>query len=330
VRVDGIVTGLAAIALVASQVRALETDQFYAWTRPLNDASDAINEHINADVAFALARVNARHPAGRCSCRIAREAIFDRFDYAVIAKPELWANQSALVDRIPATAEETASYRGAYLYGHTSPLDPILWMPPSPTIEIAGVRLGIDKLGHFFDDGEWAEGAYRRALKRGDDEAEAMRKAVGFSIATERTIWGSGTSGVMSLSDLEANYQGLLFYRGLCDGPDPQLERTPAGWRLKRPFDVRAYVSPKWDESWEPSVYTRSRWKKVKPVMMRYCGLLRSPEVALERAAYAAADTVSPVEAAVRALVASGRLPDPRQFTIEAACGLPPREPRPD
>jgi hypothetical protein len=327
-RSGGIVAGLAAIALLAVPARGLETDQFYAWARPLNDSAIPVNEHINAGIAEALSRVNARHHATPCACRVARDAIFEEFNYAIIARPEMWATKSALVDRIPATADEATRFRTAYLYGGTFALDPILWMPASPTIAIAGVRMGTDKLGHFFDDGAWAEGAYRHAIKRGDDDAVAMRKAVDFSIATERTIWGRGTSGVMSLSDLEANYQGLLFYRGLCDGPDPALELTSAGWRLKRPFDVRAYVSPKWDESWEPNVYTRWRWSKVRPVMKRYCDLLRSPDVAAQRAAYAARDRETPVEAAVHALVAAGRIPDPRQFTIEAACGLPASEPR--
>jgi len=152
-----------------------------------------------------------------------------------------------------------------------------------------------------------------------------MRRAVRFSIATERTIWGGSTSGILSLGDLEANYQGLLFYRGLCGGADPELTLSPAGWRLKRPFDLRDYVTPEWDESWQPNIFTPSRWAKVKPVMARYCGLLLDPEIQRQRAAYAARDRETPTEAMIRELVASGELPDPLQFTIEAACGLPPR-----
>ena len=104
------------------------------------------------------------------------------------------------------------------------------------------------------------------------------------------------------------------------------LARDPGGWRLERPFDIRDYVSPEWDESWEPNVYTRYRWAKVKPVMQRYCALLQDPGVQRRRSEYAARDRVTPTEAVVQQLVASGKLADPRQFGIEAACGVAPSE----
>ena len=147
-------------------------------------------------------------------------------------------------------------------------------------------------------------------------------------IFTERTILGVSSSGIMSLGDLEANYQGLLFFFGLCDGRDPGLTRTPAGWGLARPFDIRDYVSPEWDESWQPNIYTPSRWAKVRPVLARYCELLNDPEIRRQRASYAARDRETPTEAVVRELVAAGKLADPRQFTIEAICGVPPTEAR--
>ena len=322
-RLSRLAAGLVGIALVAAPSRALETDQFYAWTRPLEDATEAINQRINAEVAETLARVNARHDAASSPCRTAQKAIRNHFDYAIIARPELWATKTSDVDRVPATADEEWRFRSAYLYGETSPLDPVLWMPPSPTIEIAGVRVGVDKLGHFFSDGAWLETSYRRALKKGAADDDALRAALQYGLATESTIWGKGTSGILSLADLEANYQGLLFYVGLCNGSDPALTLTPEGWRLTRPFDLRDYVTPEWDESWQPNIYSPSRWTKVKPVMERYCALLRDPEILRERAAYAAQDRETPTEAMIRELVTAGKLADPRRFTIEAACGAP-------
>jgi hypothetical protein len=323
-RIAAVAFGLSAIALAAHGARALETDQYYAWKRPLTDAAEAINAKINADIEEALARVNSRHGSAPCPCRIPQDAIRNRFYHLIIAQPEVWADNTAALDRIPSGAADETNFRRSNLYHETSPFDPIRWMPPSPTIEVAGVRVGADKLGHFFADGAWIEESYRRALAKGATEHEALEKAVRFSLDTERTIWGSMTSGVMSLADLDANYQGLLFYRGLCGGPDPALEETDSGWKLKRRFDIRDYVDPKWDESWEANIYTAWRWAKVKPVMRRYCELLRDPEIQRQRAAYAARDRESPTEEIVRKLVASGKLADPGQFTIEAVCGSPP------
>ena len=195
-------------------------------------------------------------------------------------------------------------------------------MPPSPTIEVAGVRIGADKLGHFLSDGASAEKRYRRALAHGASEADAVMSAMQFGVTEERTIMGQSSSGIFSPADLEANFQGLMFYRGLCDGAEPRLARTPGGWRLERPLDLRDFVTPEWDESWQPNVYTHSRWASVKPVMRRYCDLLSDPGIQARRAGYAARDRETMVESLVRSLVAAGSLDDPAQFTIDAACGL--------
>jgi len=58
--------------------------------------------------------------------------------------------------------------------------------------------------------------------------------------------------------------------------------------------------------------------------MRRYCGLLRDPEVQNRRAAYAARDKETAMAKFVHELVASGKLADPKQFTIDAVCGAPP------
>jgi hypothetical protein len=320
VRLAALISGLVVTTCAFAPLRALETDQFYAWNRPLEDSTRAINEKLNADIAAALDRVNARRGNGACPCREARNAIRDQFYYLIFGRLELWASKASVVDRIPKTDADEALFRRRYLYHETSPFDPIRWMPLSPTIEIRGIRIGTDKLGHFFSDGAWIEEPYRRALAKGATDEEALRRSLRFSLVTERTILGMGSSGVFSLADSEANYQGLLFYRGLCSGPNPALVPTPSGWSLRRPFDIGDYVSPEWDESWQPNIYSPLRWAKVRPVMRRYCGLLQDPVVRRRRAEYASRDRETPTEAIVNELVAAGKLPDPRQFTIEAAC----------
>jgi len=316
----GFATGLVAVALLTERTHALETDQFYAWKRPLADATDAINEKINAEIEAALARVSARHGSPPCPCRTAYVAIREQFDYPIFGPTELWARKTSLVERVPSSPGEYDRFRRSYLYRQTSPLDTVRWMPPSPTIEIAGVRVGTDKISHFLMNGPWLDSAYRAARKRGVSEDEATRHAMALGIFTERTVLGVSSSGILSLGDLEANYRGFLFFRGLCDGPDAGLTRTADGWRLTRPFDLRDYVTPEWDESWQPNIYAPSRWTKVKPVMEGYCALLQDPEIQSARAAYAARDRETPTEVVIRELVAAGTLADPRGFTIEAVC----------
>jgi hypothetical protein len=154
---------------------------------------------------------------------------------------------------------------------------------------------------------------------------EAELHAIDRGILTERTILGMGASGVLSLADLEANYEGMRFLRSLCEGDTPLLvTEADAGWRLRGPFDFRAWVTPEWDESYQPCVYTKSRWKRVRPILVGYCPMLQDPGVQQQRRAYAARDRVTPTEERVRELVLEGKLPDPEQFSIEDSCSAEP------
>jgi len=313
------------IAIAAPSVRALETDQYYAFDRTLEDAGDAINAEVNSEIAAALEKVNAR--GAKCTCKNVQSAIRRRFTYPIFLKTELWTTNTSLVHKVPEGKADELRFRREYVYAyHTSPLDVVRWMPPSPTIEVAGIRFGTDKLSHFFSEGAFLNQWYRSMVRKGIPREEAIRRAVLRGVTTERTVLGGTSSGVMSLADLEANYQGLLFWSGLCDPADPALKKTPAGWVLTRPFDLAPLVSPEWDESWQPNVYLGKRWKKVRPYLARFCGALDHPAVAARRTDYARRDTFTPSEAIVSGLLAEGRIPDPSGFTIDAVCGLPLRD----
>lgn len=304
----------------------LETDQFYAWKHPLTDSTAAINAKINAEIAAALHDVNSRLGADNCNCDRVRKAIRHRFSWLLFQKPELWASNTATVDRVPGTRDEELKFLHEYLYSAGSALDPIKFMPPSPTILVNGVRIGTDKIGHFFSEGAWLFISYHYYVRNGRTEAESVEHALNLGLASEKSILGQGVSGIFSLADVEANYQGLLFWKDFCRGPDPNLVKTAEGWWVKRPFDIARYVAPEWDESWEPNVYEPSRWKKVEPVMKRYCSLLADPEVQAQRASYAARTRYTISEKILGELVKSGKLKDPAMFTIEAVCGLPLRD----
>jgi hypothetical protein len=313
------------LCCAAAPARGLETDQFYAWRRPLQDATAAINAKINADIAEAIAEVNARD-GERGTCDDVRKAIRHRFTYVLFQKPELWAVNTATLERIPATPDEELRYRSTYIYGATSRFDSIRFMPPSPTILVNGVRIGTDKLSHFFSEGAWMFLSYRYFVNAGRTDEESIERALALGLATEKTILGGSSSGVMSLGDIEANYKGLVFWKGLCGGNDPLLRETPEGWRLARAFNIAPFVTPEWDESWQPCLYTAQRWKKVKPVMQQYCAALEDPAVKDARASYAARDEYTVSERVLHDLRAQGKLEDPSRFTIDALCGLPLRD----
>jgi hypothetical protein len=156
---------------------------------------------------------------------------------------------------------------------------------------------------------------------RGLTHEEAEQRAIRRGILLERSILGTGTSGVFSPADLEANYQGMRFFIDLCANPSPALRKTDIGWELARPFDFRRHVGPEWDESYQPSVFTRRRWKKVRPVMLGYCPLLVSPQVARQREEYSRRDRTTVTERRIENLVEMGKLADPADYAIERVCG---------
>ncbi len=309
--------------LVSSSATALETDQYSAWGRELSDATNALNAKVNLEIERVLEHANASENGRQLGCHQMVKQILPRFRQFIFQDIELWTTNTTLVDRIPRTPEEELAFRGEYLYRITGPLDLGTKVPPSPTIELNRIRIGTDKLSHFFSEGWWYYKWYRKARSRGLEPEESEQYALRRGIFPEKTILGLLASGVFSLGDLEANFQGMRFLVGLCKEDNPRLFKTDTGWVMRRPFDFRDYVTPEWDESYHPSVYSKRRWKKVLPVLTEYCDRYEHPAVVERRAHYARIDRVTPTERLIDELVGEGRLSDPQQFSIEANCPEP-------
>jgi hypothetical protein len=282
---------------------ALETDQYYAWGRPLADSTDAVNARFNLELERAIASFPVDRPPA--SCRKVAVAYRKRMRFLLLHEIQIWAWNSEWVDRIPNGADEQREYRRTNLYSNHPLIDTGTWMPFTPTLEVAGVRIGTDKLAHLVSSGWTYYKEYYRGLKKGETPEEAKRGAVNRGIVEENLILGKLASGVTAIPDLEANYAGMQFYLDLCDIEDPILKLGEAGWFISRPVDLRNYVTPRWDESFQPPIYTKGRWRKVKPVLETYCDRLSDPQVVAMRRRYREMDE------------------DPAQFSIEAVCAEP-------
>lgn len=131
-----------------------------------------------------------------------------------------------------------------------------------PTMLVAGVRIGSDKLGHFFHEGF----DYFKDIKKVADSDEKYNP-------DQRNTWtgwntmkdyyhhaesgkqGSGTTGVYSFADLAANYSGYSFYIDLLMNPNMN-------------FSIRSYmgehIKPENSESTDQynSENTRAHWSE--------------------------------------------------------------------
>ncbi len=317
--------------LVSAPVRALETDQYYAWGRPLADSTDAVNARFNLELERTLTDFPADAPPAECiEISIAYRK---RLRFILFHSIQLWTMNTSLVARIPADPDENRTYRKTNLYSNHPLIDSGTWMPFTPTIEVAGVRFGTDKLSHLVSSGWTYYSTYNKALKsNGHDPHEAVRAAVSRGILEESLILGAMASGVTSIADLEASLQGIYFYSDLCDAEDPILQRGSNGWTITRPIDLADYVGPRWDESYQPPIYSKGRWRKVRPVLVTYCNRLADPQVVEMLRRYRARDTQTVVGEVVGELVAAGKLEDPAQFGLEAVCAVPEEftDPPPD
>ena len=311
-----VVTALCVVVFAAG-ADALETDQYYAWGRPLADSTDAVNARFNLELEWAIASFPADRPPP--SCRKIAVEYRTRMRFILLHDIQVWAWNSEWVDRIPDGGEEQREYRRTNLYSNHPLIDTGTWMPFTPTIQVAGVRFGTDKLAHLVSSGWTYYSEYQRGIKKGETP-EAERRAVRRGILEERLILGKMASGVQAIGDIEASQAGIHLYRDLCDVEDPILRLEEGGWVISRPVDLREYVTPRWDESYQPPIYSKGRWRKVRPVLEGYCERLADPKVVEMRRRYRERDKGSVVGEVVAERVALGKLDDPVQFGLEAVC----------
>lgn len=288
------VVAFAALALAAStSAAALESDQYLVWGVELEDSAPVLNEFVNEQAERLLARVNRRGRPEHTPCealpkrifrRLARNLVFSRLRRFVVKDP-----------RIDVYPDRDVGY-----FGHLKrsifrrAAFPFL-LPLARTLRIGDVYLGVDKLGHMLGlSGRAYYRAYLRERRRGGSEAEAIERAIRWGLRVEATLTGGLTDGVFSHADLEANFRGLMLARDLCRGEPPFLVLEDGSWRLARPIDLREYVNPLFDESYNPSRFSGWRWKRVAPILAEeYCPRLASPEVEARLEGYRAAEPVS-------------------------------------
>jgi len=298
----------------------LETDPYEAWGHDLRDGTEALNAKINYELQKVLDRVNGRRGIRRLTCDSVADHVTAHFRMLIFHPVEIWASKSPLIDRYPPTEEAELTSRKANILGNSGPWDIGTWLPYGPTIEVHGVRIGTDKMAHFFSGGSSYYALYRRARRQGMSAEEAERTVIDRGIFSEQTYLGYGTSGVLSPADLEANYRGMTFYLGLCDGDAPQLERVGDSYELARPFDARDYVTVDWDESYNNSGFIKRRWKKVKPRLLELCAMLDHSWVLAQRRRYRERDRETPTEARMAQLIAAGKLEDVTVYSLESTC----------
>ncbi|HZI07377.1 MAG TPA: hypothetical protein VEZ71_25385 [Archangium sp.] len=314
-------------ATFTGSAQATETDQYFAIDKPPRDSLGVLNEKVNREILGALELVNRRASWDQYSCQDVAHRVYQRFRISGVHKIELWAEHSPQIDRVPSHEDQEQFRKQSSIYRNERLWDWGLAFGIKATFTVAGVHMGADKLSHFFQSGWKYHQRYRELTREGVPEHEALEQLVRYGAQTESGTLGFVTTGVFSFGDLEANYQGFLFFRSLCRDEDPRLLKTAEGWRLTRPFDWRDYVSPEFDETFNNSAFTPKRWSEVRANLRRdYCPRLDSDTFGEHYRFYARyprrADGFN--IRYVRELIDRGEVPRREDFSIWAACGRNP------
>jgi hypothetical protein len=311
---------LAAVALACAATPALETDPYMVLDVELADAAPQLNRYVNDVIERRLERMNRRLSEGRGEALLCPEAVDRVFGGFKYMRASGWAQHSPELDRHPDDDVSGLEYYRESVLG--MPYYAYFMVPLARTINIGGVYVSTDKIGHFFAFGQRYHRRYRRARARGLDHGDAVRKVILWGVKKERTVQGRTSTGIFSGADLEANYQGLRLALDLCGpGGSARLVRSTEGyWTLRGGVELRDYVNPDWDEAFNSCFYTKRRWKRIRARMEAHCDKLRA-DVTQERfRRYAETYAPSASALVIAELEQARRLPRREAYLLESVC----------
>lgn len=260
------------IMFLTGKAFALETDNYITWDRDLRDSRQDVNHYFSAEIEKVLKKNAGKDK----SCKEITAAIARNFK-------SIGVKNNPVENYIVAHLEKDQFYPHTFQY-----IDDSIYRDPflphlrsfglSPNIQVNGYYIGTDKLSHFASTGYIYYLIWSVSQKNG--EQEALKNAITYGVRDEQSLHGYWASGVFSFADLEANFQGLHFYRKMCGEKNSYLAKDESGdWKLIQKPDFADYVSGDWDESYRTSYFVNGNWAKVAPVLETYCDGLTSERI---------------------------------------------------
>ena len=300
-----------------------EVDHYLSWGQTLVDATPILNSKINE-----IINTTVQSLAKDCSCEEAAGKVLSGFGVSLNSNFEKWIKGTDKVDKFMPNID--LALRESIFSLHKTQWALIernfFSIQLDEIVNVGGVYIGIDKLSHFTGSGFLYYQAYRIAKRAGNKEP--INQAIKIGITGEKTVIGRMATGVLSYGDLEANFQGFLFGLHMCEGKDPFLKYSSDGWQFSRPFDIRSYVNPNWDESYNPSFYFDGLNLMLMPKstaalnnLPNFCEGYRSSYVQKLFHYYDSIQSKSESFIHLDSLISIKKLPDPSIFNIKNICG---------
>jgi len=314
-----------ALSLFCLSAHALETDQYMMWNRELKDSANEVNHYLTSTSRAVVDGLNQQNKKFTCQ-DVHREIIRWQQKDGLILAVESWVYSSDLLEKYPVPPEgrdEDRKLIGAVVDQTIYRKGPIFRLKIfGININYNGVYLGIDKLAHLLETGYEYYEKYHKAIAKGKSHQEAEIDAIKKGIFQERTYYyGYLVSGIFSHADLEANYQGLYLNNRFCHGERPWLIQDAQGkWALQEDIDLKPYVNPYLDETFNPNSYTRARARAIRPFIREYCPMVNSPTVVARMNDYHSRAIPSFSVEYLNQLVKKGKIKNPAEFGIQKWC----------
>lgn len=223
---------------------AYEVDNFTQRYHPLPESLELLDQEINRRIKHAMIELNKDKKS--CNKVDVISYVSEEFSGHIVGAIESWVLKNNGIKKNEIDLEKS-------IYKSRSVKDKLQGGVLSaaglePSIKLNNQYIGIDKLGHFFDQG-YAQ--YLIAYNNGSGVEAALKRGV----SQEETYLGWATTGVKSYGDLAANYSGMMFYKNLIDGDAPYFKCINSKWEITRNFSFQEYVNPTWDEAINCSEY---------------------------------------------------------------------------
>ncbi|MBC8345682.1 MAG: hypothetical protein ISR82_06650 [Candidatus Marinimicrobia bacterium] len=309
-------------------LQAGEVDPYLVWNTPLKDASYELNRYYNREIQKVL-----KYLPKDCSCETAAGNILKHFGVTLNAPLEKWIKSSAKIHKFPDNQTDIDRlFRNSIFWKSGKPAFEkgrmiSLRIMIDESINVNGIIIGVDKLTHFTGSGYLYHQLYLRSVNKGNSKSQAMEKAIDLGIMGEKNILGRMASGVFSYADLEANFQGLLLGIGLCQNGKTRLIKRENNWILDKPFDIRDYVNPNWNEAFNPSFYYEEKNLSFFPKsitvlsnLSKFCPSYHSQKIQKKFELYNSEENPSFSSKYLDQLIREKEIPDPSLFDIRKIC----------
>lgn len=266
---------------------AAEVDQFTARSIPLEDGSDMINQRANEFLGQALTNLNSE---GKCSSDHASEKklykelqkYFENHISGELVKEMLYTDKyPKMVLPIEKSIYRNWTKKNGFLLanriGKNNPY------AIYPEVRIGDVRVGVDKLEHFYGMGV----RHFRELYFHNLSLTSILKMDYF---IERNVLGGQfiETGVMSYGDIAANINGIRFWNSMLQkhedilgsqyhfGPYVICENNQ--WKInpEKKIDMRDYIDDSMDEGINCSTFANKKGVDIFKAALFDLGLTRS------------------------------------------------------